>query len=422
MPFDDSSAKGALEGQFDSVETALAALRAGQLIIVADDADRENEGDLVGIAELMSPEQINFMAQEARGLICLTLEPDWCDRLELTPMVAQNTEAMQTAFTISIDAHPKFGVTTGISAADRATTIQVAVASDAVANDLRRPGHIFPLKARPGGVLERVGHTEASVDLARLTGCKPAGVICEILNTDGTMARRPELFAFAKTHNLPFITVAQLIAYRMQTERLVEREAETILPTLFGDFKIIAYHNKLDDGEHLAIIKGDIEDWDQTPEKAPLVRVHSECLTGDLLGSLRCDCGFQLHGALKQISDYGKGVVVYLRKHEGRGIGLVNKLKAYQLQDKGLDTVEANLALGFAPDLRQYGVGAQILRDLGIESFHLLTNNPRKLRGLEGYGLRLLERVPLQLPATAENAYYLATKRTKLGHLLEPEG
>lgn len=402
---------------FDSVESAIEAIKRGELVIIADDEDRENEGDLVCAAEKVTPDLINFMALHGRGLICVTLTPDWCERLQLHPMVYHNTDSFQTAFTVSVDAHPKYGVTTGISAQDRATTIQVCVAPDAVPSDLRRPGHIFPLQAKPGGVLQRVGQTEASVDIARLAGLKPAGVICEIMNPDGTMARRDELFAIAKTHQLKFITVAQLIEYRLRHERTVVLEAEATLPTRFGEFTVKAYRNQLDQSEHLALVKGDLSDATDGP--LPWVRMHSECLTGDVLGSLRCDCGVQLDTALSMIEAHGRGAVVYLRTHEGRGIGLVNKIKAYELQDtRGLDTVDANVQLGFAPDLRNYGVGAQILLDLGVRQFGLLTNNPRKIRGLDGYGLTIAERVPMPVCASEHNQHYLDTKRDKLGHLM----
>ena len=400
---------------FSTVEEAIEAIRNGEIVIIADDEDRENEGDFVCAAEKVTPEIINFMAMEGRGLICLTMTPDMCDKLQLFQMISHSSDPMGTAFTVSVDAAPKFGVTTGISASDRATTIQVAVAPDAVPADLRRPGHIFPLRSRPGGVLERVGQTEASVDLSRLAGLKPAGVICEILNPDGTMARRNELFEIARRFNLKFITVAQLINYRLQKENLVIREAEASLPTKFGDFKVIGYRNKLDFSEHLALVKGDV---DVADDVIPLVRVHSECLTGDVLSSLRCDCGDQLHASLAAIDAHGKGVLVYMRNHEGRGIGLLNKLKAYALQEQGLDTVEANLEMGFLPDLRQYGVGAQILKDLGLKAFNLLTNNPRKIRGLDGYGLQILDRVPISSVPHAHNQDYLQTKQDKLGHLL----
>ncbi len=402
------------ENIFSPVEEAIEALKRGEMIIIADDEDRENEGDLVCAADKITPDIINFMVTEGRGLICLTLTPEHCDRLELNQMITPSRDPLGTAFTVSIDASQKYGCTTGISASDRSLTIQIAVAPDTQPSDLRRPGHIFPLRARPGGVLERVGQTEASVDLARLAGFTPAGVICEILNPDGTMSRRKELFDLARKHNLKFITVAQIINYRMQMERMVVREAEAKMPTQFGDFQVFAYRNKIDDSEHLALVKGDLSADDNLP---PLVRVHSECLTGDVLGSLRCDCGEQLQSALRAIDAYGKGVLVYMRSHEGRGIGLLNKIKAYALQEKGFDTVEANVELGFPPDLRHYGVGAQILHDLGIESFNLLTNNPRKIRGLDGYGLEILGRVPIPSIPQSHNKDYLETKQTKMGHL-----
>ena len=401
---------------FDSIEDALIALKAGRSIILVDDEDRENEGDLVALADRITPETINFMAVEGRGLICLALTPQRCQQLDLPQMVTHNEEALQTAFTVSIDGHPKYGITTGISAGDRAKTIQLAVARDAKPNDLRRPGHIFPLRAKKGGVLERVGHTEASVDLARLAGAEPAGVICEIMNEDGTMARRPDLEVFAQTHNLPLISIAQLVSYRLATETTIKRVSTAKMPTRFGEFEVVAYENTLDDSEHVALVK---RPESITHNETPLVRVHSECLTGDLLGSLRCDCGFQLHGALEQISAYGHGALVYLRQHEGRGIGLNNKIKAYALQDEGLDTVEANHKLGFKADLRQYGIGAQIIRDLGFHTFDLLTNNPRKIRGLDGYGLEIRQRVPLVEGVQADNLFYLQTKKEKLGHLME---
>ncbi|HXQ27729.1 MAG TPA: bifunctional 3,4-dihydroxy-2-butanone-4-phosphate synthase/GTP cyclohydrolase II [Gemmatimonadales bacterium] len=397
---------------FGTIEKALADIRAGRLVIVADDEDRENEGDLVGAADHATPESINFMATHGRGLICLTLRPERCQALGLMPMTPQNTEAHDTAFTVSVDAASRFGVTTGISAADRATTIRVAIDADTIPSDLRRPGHVFPLRARPGGVLQRVGQTEASVDLARLAGRYPAGVICEILNPDGTMARRPELERFAGEHGLTFITVAQLVSYRLATERLVHRAAEARLPTPFGEFRIYGYTNDVDQAEHLALVYGDVEGAEQV-----LVRMHSKCLTGDVFGSGRCDCGWQLHSALQLVAEAGRGVVVYLDQ-EGRGIGLLNKLKAYELQDAGHDTVTANEKLGFKADLRNYGIGAQILLDLGLSSIRILTNNPMKLVGLEGYGLEIVERVPLVPPASAENRSYLDVKRDKLGHLL----
>jgi 3,4-dihydroxy 2-butanone 4-phosphate synthase/GTP cyclohydrolase II len=406
---------------YSSVEDALAAIARGEMIILADDEDRENEGDLVCAAEKATPELINFMAQEGRGLICVTLTQARCQALNLAPMVVHNNDPFGTAFTVSVDAHPKYGVTTGISASDRATTIQLCAAETTVPDDLRRPGHIFPLAAKPGGVLERVGQTEGSVDLARLAGLKPAGVICEILNPDGTMARRESLKAFAQKHRLPMITVAQLIAYRLKHETMVEQVAKAHLPTAYGTFDLMVYKNLLDNTEHIALVKGAIGEEAQDPsrpETLPLVRVHSECLTGDVLGSLRCDCGPQLEAALSAIEAHGKGVLVYMRNHEGRGIGLVNKIKAYSLQEKGLDTVEANLEMGFPPDLRHYGVGAQILLHLGVRVFTLLTNNPRKIKGLDGYGLTVAGRQPLHITPNEENQKYLTTKRLKLGHLM----
>jgi len=395
-----------------NVEQAIADVRDGKLVIVADDEDRENEGDLVGAADRVTPAMINFMATHGRGLICLTLSPERCQALGLPPMAEHNTEAHETAFTVSIDAAARFGVTTGISAADRATTVRVAIDPTTVPSDLRRPGHVFPLRARPGGVLQRVGQTEASVDLARLAGLYPAGVICEILSSDGTMARRPELERFAARHGLAFITVAQLVGYRLATERLVHRAAEARLPTPFGEFRIVAYRNDVDTAEHVALVFGDVQG-----ERDVLVRMHSKCLTGDVFGSARCDCGWQLHSAMRMIAQEGRGVVVYLDQ-EGRGIGLVNKLKAYELQDSGDDTVTANEKLGFKADLRNYGIGAQILLDLGLSSIRVLTNNPMKLIGLEGYRLEIVERLPIVPAASDENRSYLDAKRDKLGHLL----
>jgi 3,4-dihydroxy 2-butanone 4-phosphate synthase / GTP cyclohydrolase II len=399
-------------GTFGTVEQAVEDLRNGKFVIVADDEDRENEGDLVCAAELVTPETINFMTLHGRGLICLALTGERCDQLGLPQMTERNSEELATAFTVSIDAERRFGVTTGISARDRATTIHVAINPATVPSDLRRPGHIFPLRARPGGVLQRVGQTEASVDLARLAGLVPAGVICEILNPDGSMARRPELHEMARQHNLTFITVAQLVAYRLRTEQLVHRVAEARVPTEYGEFRMIGYQNDVDRAEHVALVHGEV-----AGQPDILVRMHSKCLTGDVFGSQRCDCGFQLHRAMELIAQEGRGAVVYLDQ-EGRGIGLLNKLRAYALQDSGADTVQANERLGFAPDLRNYGIGAQILRDLGLSSIRVMTNNPRKLVGLEGYGLQIVERVPLIADPTGENRGYLQVKRDKLGHLL----
>jgi len=396
---------------FGTVEQAIADVRAGKLVLVADDESRENEGDLIAAAEKVTPETINFMLVHGRGLICLTLTPERCEALGLPQMVEHNTEAHETAFTVSVDAGARFGVTTGISAADRATTIRVAIDPVSGASDLRRPGHVFPLRSRPGGVLQRVGQTEASVDLARLAGLYPAGVICEVLNPDGTMARRPELERFATEQGITFITVAQIVAHRLQHERLVHRVAEARLPTPFGEFRIIGYANDVDDAEHVALVYGDVAAGGDV-----LVRIHSKCLTGDVFGSSRCDCGWQLTTAMRMIAQEGRGAVIYLDQ-EGRGIGLLNKLKAYELQDAGHDTVEANQQLGFLPDLRNYGIGAQILLDLGVKTIRILTNNPMKLVGIEGYGLTIAERVPIIPPKTAENAGYLDVKRDKLGHL-----
>ena len=395
-----------------TIKRAIADIRAGKLVIVADDEARENEGDLIGAADLVTPEMINFMATFGRGLICLTLTPERCQALGLPQMAEHNTESHETAFTVSIDAATRFGVTTGISAADRAMTIKVAIDPATVPADLRRPGHVFPLRARPGGVLQRVGQTEASIDLARLAGLYPAGVICEILNPDGSMARRPELEAFARRHDLSFISVAQLVEYRLAKERLVHRVADARLPTPYGDFRIIGYRNDVDAAEHIALVYGDV-----TGRRNVLVRMHSKCLTGDVFGSARCDCGWQLHSAMRMVAQEGHGVIVYLDQ-EGRGIGLLNKLKAYELQDAGRDTVTANEELGFKPDLRNYGIGAQILLDLGLSSIRILTNNPRKLVGLEGYGLEIVERVPIVPPPSDENRAYLDVKRDKLGHFL----
>ncbi|MBE9078485.1 bifunctional 3,4-dihydroxy-2-butanone-4-phosphate synthase RibB/GTP cyclohydrolase II RibA [Romeria aff. gracilis LEGE 07310] len=403
--------------QFDSVESALLDLAAGRSIVVVDDENRENEGDVICAAQFATPDMINFMAVEARGLICLAMTGERLDALDLPLMVsggAFEDENEQTAFTVSIDAALKWGVTTGISAEDRARTIQVAINPEAQPQDLRRPGHIFPLRAKPGGVLKRAGHTEAGVDLAKLAGLYPAGVICEIQNPNGSMARLPELVAYARRHRLKLISIADLISYRLQHERLIQRQAVAELPTQFGQFQVYAYRHQLDGSEHIALVKGDPATFQSGPV---MVRMHSECLTGDALGSLRCDCRMQLQAALKMIDNAGRGVVVYLRQ-EGRGIGLVNKLKAYSLQDMGLDTVEANEKLGLPVDQRNYGMGAQILLDLGVRQFCLITNNPRKIAGLKGYGLEMVDRVPLLIEATSYNAGYLATKARKLGHLL----
>jgi 3,4-dihydroxy 2-butanone 4-phosphate synthase/GTP cyclohydrolase II len=400
---------------YDTVETAITAIRRGGLVIVADDEDRENEGDLVCAAEEITPEAINFMATHGRGLICLTLTPQRVDELQLQRMAGIATDSHEADFMTSIDATSKFGVSTGISARDRAATIRVAIDPHTRPEDLRRPGHVFPLRAQPGGVLRRVGQTEASVDLARLAGLHPAGVICEILNPDGTMARRPDLEAFAQRHDVPFITVAQLIAYRLQTERLVHRVAEARLPTKHGEFRVIAYENDVDRREHIALVKGQV-----AGERGVLVRMHSECVTGDVFHSDRCDCGEQLAAALGKIDGHGRGICVYLQQ-EGRGIGLVNKIRAYELQDKGLDTVEANARLGFPPDLRDYGLGVQILLDLGVKSMRILTNNPKKIVGLEGFGLKVDEQIPLTVEPNPHNREYLDAKREKLGHLI-PDG
>jgi 3,4-dihydroxy 2-butanone 4-phosphate synthase/GTP cyclohydrolase II len=392
------------------IEEALEDLRQGKMIILVDDEDRENEGDLTIAAEKVTPEAINFMAKHGRGLICLALSPEIIERLNLPLMVYDNRSPYKTAFTVSIEA--RTGVTTGISAADRARTILTAVAPDSKPEDLVQPGHVFPLRARRGGVLFRTGQTEGSVDMARLAGLTPAAVICEVMNDDGTMARLPDLEKVAEAHGLKIATVADVIAYRMRTESFVHAVAETVLPTPYGEFKAIGFSNDIDDYEHLALVKGEID-----PDKEIMVRVHSECLTGDVFGSYRCDCGEQLRKAMEMIQEEGLGVILYLQQ-EGRGIGLGNKLKAYALQDKGFDTVEANEKLGFHPDLRDYGVGAQILVALGVKKMRIITNNPKKIVGLEGYGLQVTGRVPIEIEPRPENRRYLLTKCQKLGHLM----
>jgi 3,4-dihydroxy 2-butanone 4-phosphate synthase/GTP cyclohydrolase II len=401
---------GKRRGPFSSIDDAIAAIRAGRMVVVVDDEDRENEGDLTIAAEMITPEAINFMASHGRGLICLAMTAERLDALEIPLMVSHNSSRFETAFCVSIEAKER--TTTGISAADRAATVLTAVDPDTKPSDLVRPGHMFPLRARNAGVLERAGQTEAAVDLARIAGLSPAGVICEIMNDDGTMARVPELSLFARHHRLPMITIADLITYRMRTESFVKCVASAKLPTEYGEFRLHAFENQIDKQTHVALVRGNISDG-----KNVLVRVHSQCLTGDVLRSARCDCGAQLDTAVRRIAFEGRGVLLYLDQ-EGRGIGLANKIRAYGLQDEGLDTVEANERLGFKADQRDYGIGVQILRDLGVRSMRLLSNNPRKLVAIEGYGLSVVEWLPLEIPATATTLHYLTTKRNKLGHVL----
>ncbi|MEK6536935.1 MAG: bifunctional 3,4-dihydroxy-2-butanone-4-phosphate synthase/GTP cyclohydrolase II [Actinomycetota bacterium] len=400
----------AADSPFSSIEEAIEDIKAGRIVVVCDDEDRENEGDLTMAAQFATPDAINFMAMYGRGLICMTLTPEKCIELDLPQMVQNNEATFSTAFTVSVEA--RHGVTTGISAADRAHTIQTAIKPGAKPTDLVQPGHVFPLRAKPGGVLERTGQTEAGVDLARLAGLEPTGVICEIMNEDGTMSRVPDLIPYCKKHNLKMITVADLIKYRRRNEKLVQRVADARLPTRFGDFRAIGYRSLLDNEEHVALVKGDVDGAENV-----LIRVHSECLTGDVFGSMRCDCGEQLYHAMRMIEEEGMGVILYMSQ-EGRGIGILNKLRAYELQEQGMDTVEANEELGFPADLRDYGIGAQILVDLGLTTIRQMTNNPKKIKGLEGFGLKIVERVSIEMPPQCENVAYLATKKAKMGHIL----